>query len=139
MCNIFTTLAVSNDRRLIVQCEHGTVHLTWDTVTMHLSPVLFHEMSELLMECSSTSFTQIRRQRCLMNYFENHKYYQLWFQGVALNLAPVDFIILVDMVTVALAEMEKSPTDQPSLSGSQSVDEQFKTIPASPGALFSLN
>ncbi|MCB0211838.1 MAG: hypothetical protein KDJ52_21035 [Anaerolineae bacterium] len=135
MCNIFTTLAISTDRRLIVQCEHGTLHLTWDTVTMHLSPALFHELVELLKECSSTSFTQIRRQRCLMNYYENHQYYQLWFQSIALNLAPVDFMILVDMVTVALAEMQK----QPPSSGSHSIDDGFNTIPASPGASFSLN
>jgi hypothetical protein len=31
----FTTLAESNDFRHILQCEHSTIHLSWDLVTLY--------------------------------------------------------------------------------------------------------
>ena len=139
MCNHFTTLAVSNDRRLIMQCEHGTVHLTWDVVTMHLTPAQFYEVSELFSECCSASFIQVRRRKCLVNYIESHNYYQLWLQGVGVNLAPVDFLVLADLVRVALTELQRRPADRPDNPGDQSAPNRFKTVPASPSAPFSLN
>ncbi|MCB0167130.1 MAG: hypothetical protein KDI79_23075 [Anaerolineae bacterium] len=139
MCNHFITLAVSNDRRLILQCEHGTVHLTWDVVTVHLTPAQFYEVGELFTECHSTSFTQVRRQKCLANYIESHNYYQLWLQGVGINLAPVDFQVLADLVSVALTELQRRPADRANKPGDQPAADRFKTVPASPSAPFSLN
>ena len=48
MCTQFTNLAESNDYRHILQCEHGTIHLSWDLVTVYLTPIEFEHIVQLL-------------------------------------------------------------------------------------------
>jgi hypothetical protein len=43
----------------------------------------------------------LTEQPCLLIYKEEHYYYQLWVRNVAVNLTPVDFLILSGLATGA--------------------------------------
>jgi hypothetical protein len=45
MCTQFTTLAESNDFRHVWLCEHGTIHLSWDLVTLYLNLSEFEHLA----------------------------------------------------------------------------------------------
>jgi hypothetical protein len=141
MCTQFTTLAESNDFRHILQCEHGAIHLSWDLVTLYLNLGEFERLADLLEQGTRLAApATLAEQPCLLIYKEEHTYYQLWIRNVAVNLTPVDFLILVDMVQVAF----RTVTRRQVLGAAGAPDEPpaevyRRTTAASANASFSLN
>ena len=136
MCTQFTTLAESSDFRHILQCEHGTIHLTWDLVTLYLNSSEFDSLANLLEQGTRMSEpAKLTESPCILVYKERG-YYQLWIRNLAINLTPVDFLILVDLVWVALraAQANKAPGGADELS--QVLDS---TVEASARPSFSVN
>lgn len=140
MCTQFTTLAESNDFRHILQCEHGTIHLSWDLVTLYLNLSEFEHLANLLERgtCLAES-SKITESPCILSY-KKEGYYQVWVRNIALNLTPADFLLLVDLVRVALP----ATCDHPArglttpLIGEQPRIFQ-RTVAASAQVMFSLN
>lgn len=109
MCTQFTTLAESNSFRHILQCEHGTIHLSWDLVTLYLNFSEFEHLADLLergVHLIETS--KITQPPCILSYNEQG-YYQVWIRNIVINLMPIDFLILVDLVRVALLAAGNQP------------------------------
>jgi hypothetical protein len=50
MCNRVTVLAQENDARYIAQCEHETLHIAWDNVTIRLSPADFARVADMVKD-----------------------------------------------------------------------------------------
>jgi hypothetical protein len=122
-----------------MQCEHETIHLTWDLVTIYLNPTEFEQVAELLEHGSRLATPATLRQPHNQLILREKGYYQLWLRNVALNLSPTNFLILVDLVRVALKNLDR---DRPvALPGR--VEELPKplhhTVEASPNNSFSLN
>lgn len=46
MCQQVIILAERAGWRYVSQCEHGTVHLVWDAIGIHLSAPAFVELAE---------------------------------------------------------------------------------------------
>jgi hypothetical protein len=102
MCTQITTLAESNDFRHILKCEHGTVHLSWDLATLYFNLSEFEQIGCLLEQGLRLVEPAKLVESPWMLVYKKEGYYQLWLRNVAINLTPVDFLILVDMVRVAL-------------------------------------
>jgi hypothetical protein len=140
MCTQFTTLVESNDFRRILQCEHGTIHLAWDLVTLYLNLNEFERLAGLLERGTRlTEPSKITESSCILSY-KKEGYYQLWVRNIAINLTPIDFLILVDMVRVVL----RAASDHQAIGLTTPSDgEQPKifrrTVTASANATFSLN
>lgn len=107
MCQQLTTLAANSDTRQIWRCEHGTIHLNWDWVTVRLRPNDFRRTVRLLEEgVTELSFNKI----CNGNYKvvqQENGYYQLWFGEVMLLLDVTDYLRLVDLARVAEQQLNK--------------------------------
>jgi len=57
MCNELTHLAQQGDWRYIAQCEHQTVHLRWDHLTLSLPPTAFLQLgAQIIKACEGTMF-----------------------------------------------------------------------------------
>ena len=52
MCNEFHMLVEQSDWRYIAQCEHKTVHLRWDHLTISLSPHAFRQLAGQILDAS---------------------------------------------------------------------------------------
>ncbi|MCK6629240.1 MAG: hypothetical protein L6R45_29195 [Anaerolineae bacterium] len=140
MCTQFTTLAESNDFRHILQCEHGTLHLSWDLVTLYLSASEFEHLLNLLERGTRlVEPAKISEPPCILSY-KAQGYFQLWIRNFALNLTPIDFLILVDLVRVAWrAACEQPALEQPSVSAGDQPPMFQRTVAASAQVSFSLN
>lgn len=140
MCTQFTILAESNDFRHILQCEHGTLHLTWDLVTLYLSTSAFERLFKLLERGTQLAEpAKINEPPYILSY-KAQGYFQVWVRSFALNLTPIEFLILVDLVRVAWRTACEQPTPKwvaPS-AGEQSPMFQ-RTVAASAQVTFSLN
>jgi len=53
MCNEFHMLVEENDWRYIAQCEHKTIHLRWDHLTISLPPHAFAQFARNILEESA--------------------------------------------------------------------------------------
>jgi len=140
MCTDFTTLAESNDYRHILQCEHGTIHLTWDLVTMYLNFIEFEQLIGLLDRgVQLTGPSKIGEPNCVLVYKEQG-FYQLWLRNVGINLTPVDFLILVDMARAAFKEVHEKQTPELMTRSTGEMSQIFhRTVEASATISFSLN
>lgn len=52
MCNEFHMLVEQSDWRYIAQCEHKTVHLRWDHLTISLPPHAFRQLAGQILDAS---------------------------------------------------------------------------------------
>lgn len=48
MCHTFTPLVTHHDRRKVVRCSCGTLHLVWHRLNLSLSPAELGELARLL-------------------------------------------------------------------------------------------
>lgn len=102
MCDHIVMLARLNQRRWVSCCEHGSTHLTWDSVSVRLPLSRLSAMSRALNECAQTA----RRFRiasageiCVV--FDQFNLYQVWFGGVGLCLAIGEFELFRQLIVEA--------------------------------------
>ncbi|MFQ5814804.1 MAG: hypothetical protein ACE5I2_16625 [Anaerolineae bacterium] len=133
-----TLLAETDERRYIMQCEHGVIHLTWGHMTLHLTPTDFTRVAHLLEAgVSSTAPTRTGDDRCCLVRSADG-YFQLWLGNVGLHLLPVDFLLLVDMVRVALRCLTDVGSDETAADSPKTAEGDPGTEML-PGTLFSIN
>ncbi|MCQ3978189.1 MAG: hypothetical protein DPW09_32590 [Anaerolineae bacterium] len=140
MCTQFTTLAESNDFRRILQCEHGTIHLAWDLVTLYLNLSEFERLAGLLERGTRLAEpSKITESSCILSY-KKEGHYQLWVRNIAINLTPIDFLILVDMVRVAWQAASNQQVVGPTRPPDREQPRIFRrTVAASANLWFSVN
>lgn len=140
MCTQFVPLTKSNDFRYILRCEHGAIYLTWDLVTVYLNLREFEGLARLLDQGTYLAeSSKIVEMGCILIYSEQG-YYRLWIQNIAISLKPVEFLILADMVRVALKGVQEkqitAPAATPALERFQGYQ---RTVTASANLSFSIN
>jgi hypothetical protein len=102
MCTQFTNLAESNDHRYISQCEHGTIYLTWDLMTLYLNLSEFVQLVQLLKRGPQmTEPTKLSEDQGVVIY-KKQGFYQLWWRNLAIKFSRADFLTFVTMSQVAL-------------------------------------
>ncbi len=97
MCNQLTLLAKASASRYIAQCEHGTIHVVWDNVSVRLRPEDFINIAEN---------TSLHTQPWLAR--DAQQGFWLRLQGLALQFQPESLVILRDLMYVALMKMDNA-------------------------------
>ncbi len=138
MCNKLTPLASSNDYRQIFRCEHGTIHLNWDLVTMYLDePTLGQLLRVLEMGQSLTDPGHVQDGVCFV-FYHKKDYFQIWIRNAAINVSPAEFKILTDLVQTASQNLQNSPRSAPKKLDDE-INHFYRLGKAAPSQHFSLN
>lgn len=117
MCHELIMLAELDERRYIGQCEHGTIHVGWDLVTLHFTRSHFLELAKALQYpfphdeeiLAQTSWFRLTRGK--------RKHLSLRIGQAELHLLPQDFLFLSQMMlrSCALIETRQPPNASVSL------------------------
>lgn len=95
MCNRLTILAAEDPFHCISQCEHGSIHLDWGNLTIHLKPQNFLELSDIL-EAACARRSQVSGDK---------KKFHLNIQSAMLVLSSESLFRLRDLVNLSLDQM----------------------------------
>src|SRR5690606_1532696 len=115
------------------RCEHGTIHLTWDLMTIYLDDETFTALGQALDKGAALIKPgKVAHQHCYV-FHREEGYYQVWVRNVALNLSPADFLIFAELAQVALAELAGPPA------AAKATPALRRTVKASPTHRFSWN
>lgn len=109
MCNHFTLLAQQSEQRFIARCEHGTLHLNWDQVTVRLHPVDLLRAGYLLDQAQVHPEQDLFRAGTLGLVRDDQGNVQFWMANSCLYLPPVDFAQFGEMVRVVIAPSTPDP------------------------------
>jgi hypothetical protein len=97
MCKNLTFLAKASAERYIAQCEHGTIHLVWDNLSIRLQ---------------QGDFVNITADACrkTQSGLEHDTGQGFWLKmrGVALQFQPESLMILRDLMCLAVLNMDKA-------------------------------
>ncbi|MCB0064770.1 MAG: hypothetical protein KDE19_21750 [Caldilineaceae bacterium] len=102
MCNAFTMLVATSDWRYVAQCEHKTVHLRWDHLTISLPPQSFLTLArQILREVAGaqplrpTSDATVNGQSSL----------RLRLHTVLLEFSATDLPVLTELMQQAIQQL----------------------------------
>jgi hypothetical protein len=126
MCTHFTKLAESNNYRHILQCEHGTIHLTWDLVTVYFNLIEFERLVLLLEQGSRLVEPAKIKESYVVLIYKEQGFYQLWWRNIAINLTPVDFLMLLNMSRVALQAVSRKQVAIPMADSANEIAQIFQ-------------
>lgn len=141
MCNIIRTLAQHDEYRNITRCEHGTVTLHWYRASLHMPAEDFIEVTSFLAEAVYNDLPKARSPKAFY-WMDRQARYHVWLLGMGLYLAAADFMMLVDMLQQAVAQVNDMGSRQQKF---QSQTIEIKNISSllndldSPGTTFSVN
>jgi hypothetical protein len=97
MCNKRVTLATESATRYIAQCEHGTVHIVWDNLSLRLHPSDFVRVAGLIDDACSDMVDPLRPDTG----------FRLNIQGVLLVFSPRDMALLHKVTQLAVEQMSQ--------------------------------
>ncbi|HEY4034375.1 MAG TPA: hypothetical protein VGL94_10470 [Ktedonobacteraceae bacterium] len=115
MCQYLNLLTKLEAHRYVGQCEHGTLHLAWDHVTMHLSRADFLRLADILQTLPSDEESFIAKAASFSLSCDSHGGMYLWIGRTGLYLSLYDFLILSEMIYLSArllisASAAKSPS-----------------------------
>ena len=85
--------------RYLAICEHGTLHLVWQSDCFHLSVWQFWDVAQFVTRAQAELYEQKACQATNhLALWNRWGYVQLWLFGVSLLLLPEEFEELVQMV-----------------------------------------
>jgi len=99
MCQHVIYLVERANSRYISQCEHGTVHLVWDAMGLHLPALAFVELATRIIQTALDLDTQgvaVETTRCRVQVGKLY-----------LDLPAEEFVPLADMVDEALPDVNQ--------------------------------
>jgi hypothetical protein len=102
-----TTLAKESATRYIAQCEHGTIHLVWDSLSIRLRPGGFFRLAKHV--CARTSALPDQ---------DEEKGLGLRLNAVGVRFPTETLATLRDLMWLAMLQMQK-PDGVRSMPGSQ--------------------
>lgn len=111
MCMVLTVLAHANECRTIAQCEHGTLHVTWDIATVRLRPNDFLALTRFLERHAANDEASANEGWCVVERDARYTR-RMWIGQVGLMVSADDFAILVALLGQA-AEMLTMATPAP--------------------------
>lgn len=138
MCDQLIPLAQSSDYRHVFICEHGMIHLAWDHSTVYLPTAKFEELVKFVSRGINSSHARLSEGRYHLALTAKG-YYQLWMSSAGILLSAVDSLIFVDLLQVALRQLQSQITPQPPGPGGKPGRKYEATTLASPNNAFSVN
>ncbi len=118
MCRNMTTLAKESATRYIAQCEHGTIHFVWDSLSIRFCPAGFFRLAKHVCARAGDLLEQ-----------DEEKGIGLKLHAIGIRFPPETLATLRDLMNLAVLQMEK-----PIGALNQSPDELIRTT-----GTFSLN
>lgn len=97
MCKNMTILAKENAARYIAQCEHRTIHLVWDSLSIRLCPAGFLRLANHICTRTATLIEQ-----------DEGKGIGLKLHTIGVRFPPETLATLSDLMNLAALQMEKS-------------------------------
>ena len=97
MCQKQTILALERAGRYIAQCEHGTIHIIWDNLTIRLRPADFDQFAGMV----ENAYARIQSQSSPNGVF------RLRMRGVLLEFPPEDLELLEELTCLATVQMNR--------------------------------
>ncbi|MCY4089343.1 MAG: hypothetical protein OXF62_00875 [Caldilineaceae bacterium] len=97
MCQHIVILAERSPQQYVSQCEHGTVHLIWDGVGLHLPGEAFNRLAAHMLRTRSVLQERgepIGQSHCRLNVGK-----------MSIILPAQDFLLLVEMVDGVLPKL----------------------------------
>lgn len=113
MCQHVVILAERNDQQYVSQCEHGTVHLIWDGIGLHLPAEAFNRLAVHVMKTRANILEHgdsISQGHC-----------RLCVGKLSLTLPVEDFLLMVEMIDEVMPQVD--------LTGSGQNDPLFRLAP----------
>lgn len=97
MCYHMIPIATYDDRHFISQCEHGTLHLTWDRllVSFHRDEVLF--IAYVLKQYDQHRAPTHTAPGVVLVWSEEEDMGQIWLAQVGLTICATELTILLTL------------------------------------------
>lgn len=134
MCQHLYMLAACNAYRRVAQCEHGTVHFTWDIATLHLGPEDFLTLERLLSQWAESGEQQFSIEGWGQLVCDSRGTARIWAGQAGLAVVADDLLLLRALVREAAAALQHA-SRQPRIGGHAVLHHPILTIDA--GALAS--
>jgi hypothetical protein len=95
MCKKQSILALENEGRFVAQCEHHTVHVAWDNLTIRFRPADFYHFADI-----------VRHAHDRMKESAEPDYrFRLTIHGVGLSFSRQDLVLLRELTCLAVVQM----------------------------------
>ena len=104
MCQHIVILAERNSQQYVSICEHGTVHLIWDGVGLHLPAEAFNRL-----------FSHIAQTRAAIldrGEAASQSHCRLGVGKLSITLPAQEFLLLVEMIDRAMPALNPSGNGQ---------------------------
>jgi hypothetical protein len=112
MCQSFVILAERGTTRSLAQCEHGTVHLTWDATTLRMRREVLLRLSDLLAQWVEQPDQSLTWAKVVQLFVTPEGGCCLWIghHGIALShTAALSFVELVREAATMLNTARMAP------------------------------
>lgn len=115
-------LAELDEHRYIARCEHGTIHLTWDIITFHITRDYFHILATSLQEPFAADSPVLMGNSWFSLSRRSGEGFALRIGQTELHLPKHDFFFLSQMMlrSLSVPALRKSQADGP-LAGYQTL------------------
>jgi hypothetical protein len=114
MCQHFLILAECGDTRSIAQCEHTTIHLLWDVVTIRLSRDALLRLAMVLERWALQPDTTITQGSAIQLFTAADGSVHLWITAAGLYLSAHDAAQFATLVCDAARMLATAATAPPS-------------------------
>ena len=104
MCQHVVILAERNGQQYVSQCEHGTVHLIWDGIGLHLPAEAFNRLVVQIMNTRANILElgdSISQGHC-----------RLGVGNMSLTLPVEDFLLMVEMIDEVMPQVNLTGSGQ---------------------------
>jgi hypothetical protein len=95
MCRQLILVAQNDQRQMIFTCEHGTIHLTHQQMTVCMRRDEFMHFAEVLLEKGLYVLNQSRRWHVRE---VDHELLELWINSAGFRLETGQFFALTDLI-----------------------------------------
>ena len=104
MCQHIVILAERNGQQYVSQCEHGTVHLIWNGIGLHLPAEAFNRLATHILKTRAN--IQERGDSI------SHGYCRMCIGEMSLTLPVEEFLQLVEMVDEVMPHIDLTGNGQ---------------------------
>jgi hypothetical protein len=129
MCYHLTVLSHAGAHRRVAQCEHGSIHLTWDIATIHLQADYFLTLVALFERWIASNDTHMSLDGWGQVTRDANGSARLWVGQAGLALMAGDVAVLRSLIGKAAADIQAALT-QPADMGHQALRFPILTIDA---------
>lgn len=98
ICRQFVILAEQSDTRSIAVCEHATVHLIWDVVTIRLHRDTLLRLATFLTRWALQPDQSVTQEQAFQLFASSDGSVHLWIAQAGLYLSATDALLFATLV-----------------------------------------